>query len=292
MPSCAIALLLGSAVLHTAWNLIIKQAGEKFMATWWGMLIGSVLFLPALFLLGLPARATWILILLSSLAGAGFFLVLPLAYDDSDFSLVYPIARGAAPALIALWSVMFLGETLTVGGVAGLLIIIAGLMIVGGGGWVAARASGITAMSTAAQSTKGMWPALLLALIISIYSVIDGAAVKLTDPLPYAALIYFVSSIYMTPYVLARHGWTRLKGEFVAYRWRLVLIGVLIVVAYLLALWAYRLAPVSYSGAIREVNVVIGALAGWRFLGEKFGPIRALGALVIFAGIIVIAVLG
>ena len=47
MPLGALALLFGSAILHTTWNLLLKQAGEKYMATWWGMLLGSLLFLPA-----------------------------------------------------------------------------------------------------------------------------------------------------------------------------------------------------------------------------------------------------
>jgi multidrug transporter EmrE-like cation transporter len=37
---------------------------------------------------------------------------------------------------------------------------------------------------------------------------------------------------------------------------------------------------------------VLGAFAGWQFLGEKLGKIRILGAGVIFTGIILIAVFG
>src|SRR5512141_2933153 len=122
MPLGALALLFGSAILHTTWNLLLKGAGEKYMATWWGMLLGSLLFLPALFFLGLPARSTWILLFISAFAEAAYFIVLSYAYDDADFSLVYPMARGAAPALIAVWSVLFLHESLTTGGVIGLII--------------------------------------------------------------------------------------------------------------------------------------------------------------------------
>jgi drug/metabolite transporter (DMT)-like permease len=43
---------------------------------------------------------------------------------------------------------------------------------------------------------------------------------------------------------------------------------------------------------VREFSVVLGALAGWRFLGERMGGWRVLGAIVIFAGILVIAVFG
>ncbi len=70
------------------------------------------------------------------------------------------------------------------------------------------------------------------------------------------------------------------------------LIGFLAVVGYLFALFAYSLAPVNYSEAIREVSLVIGAFAGWWFLGEKMGKIRVLGAVVIFAGILLIAFWG
>jgi drug/metabolite transporter (DMT)-like permease len=283
MPLGAIGLLLVSAALHTTWNLLLKQAGEKYMATWWAMLAGSVLFLPALFLTGLPARVTWVFMLVSALVEATYFVVLAYAYEDADFSLVYPLARGAAPGLLAVWAVVFLREQLTAGGVLGIAILIIGLMIVGGSGWL--RADG-------RPQWRGIVPALVLALCISIYSAIDGAAVRLTSPFSYAALIYLVSAVYMTPYIVHRHGWPRLTQEFRAHRGRLVLIGALIVVAYLMVLWAYRISIVGYAGAIREVGVVMGAFAGWQLLGEDFGRPRVIGAVVIFIGIVVIAVLG
>jgi drug/metabolite transporter (DMT)-like permease len=73
---------------------------------------------------------------------------------------------------------------------------------------------------------------------------------------------------------------------------RLILIGILAVIGYLSALFAYSLAPVNYSEAIREVSLVIGAFAGWRFLGEKLGKMRVFGAVVIFSGILLIAFFG
>ena len=69
-------------------------------------------------------------------------------------------------------------------------------------------------------------------------------------------------------------------------------LGLLTVSAYLLTLLAYALAPLGYSGAIREVSVVLGAFAGWRFLGEKMGPMRLAGAGIVFVGILMIALLG
>ena len=69
-------------------------------------------------------------------------------------------------------------------------------------------------------------------------------------------------------------------------------IAVLGVFSYLVALLAFSIAPLSYAGAIREVSVVLGALAGWWLLRERLGGVRLVGAALIFAGILLIAVLG
>lgn len=283
MPLGALGLLFGSAILHTTWNLLLKQAEEKYIAIWWGVLIASGLCLPALFFTGLPARTTWLLLFISTLLEVAYYIVLSFAYTDADFSLVYPLARGAAPALIAVWSTLFLREALTAGGVLGLVIIILGLLIVGGSGFF---------QFDGRPRLRGILPALFLALLISAYSVIDGAAVKQTAPFPYAVLIFFLAPAFMTPLVVRHYGWPKLKTEFIAHHWRLLAIGMLTVLAYLLVLWAYSIALVSYSGAIREVSIVIGAFAGWQFLGEKLGGTRVVGAAVIFVGILVIALFG
>jgi drug/metabolite transporter (DMT)-like permease len=70
---------------------------------------------------------------------------------------------------------------------------------------------------------------------------------------------------------------------------RISLIGLLSLAAYTLVLGVYTFAPVSYAGAVREVSIVFAAFAGWRWLGEGFGALRAGGALAIFAGILLIA---
>jgi uncharacterized membrane protein len=52
------------------------------------------------------------------------------------------------------------------------------------------------------------------------------------------------------------------------------------------------IAPLGYSGAIREISVVIGACLGWQFLGETMRSRRVLGAIVIFTGILIITFFG
>jgi drug/metabolite transporter (DMT)-like permease len=284
MPLFAVALLFASAFLHTTWNLLLKQAGEKYLTTWWAVLLGSAVFLPFLAFTGLPVRTVWPYLLASVLVESAYYVILPMAYQEADFSLVYPLARGAAPALIATWSVLFLGERLTLPGILGLSLLIIGLLVVG--------SSQLFQRSGAKPRLRGIFLALTLAVLISIYSTIDGAAVKHTPAFSYAVLVFFLAPVLTAPLVLRRYGWQTLSAELAGHRLRILSIGLLTVCAYLLALAAYSLAPVSYVGAIREISVVFGALAGWWFLSERLGSWRVVGAIIIFSGLILITVSG
>jgi drug/metabolite transporter (DMT)-like permease len=136
---------------------------------------------------------------------------------------------------------------------------------------------------------KGVMVALSVALIISLYTLIDGTAVKNGPPLPYALTMFMFVPVFTTAYNVRRFGWEQFTSAWRGPRIPLIFAAILGVVAYLLALIAYSFAPLSYSGAIREVSVVIGAFLGWQFLQEKMGGTRVLGAMIIFLGILVIA---
>src|SRR5271157_4270640 len=125
---------------------------------------------------GFPSQTVWHILIISALLEISYYIVLGDAYKDSDFSLVYPMGRGAAPALIAVWAAIFLHERFTLGGLIGIIIIVVGLLIVGGGDIFQTHTK---------PHTRGILLALLLALLISIYSILDGVAVKQTAALPY-----------------------------------------------------------------------------------------------------------
>ena len=284
MSILALALLLSSAVLHALWNLILKQSPEKYVAMGWQVIISGVLSLVVLFFTGLPPRSMWLYAGISMTLEAIYFTLLSFAYSDHDFSLVYPVARGSAPALVVLWSFIFLHEIPSAWGFLGILLIICGLVIIGSTNLLQPHQNKL--------QFKGIAIALLIALVISIYTLIDGFSVKHGPALPYGLLMFTLVPVLTTPVMLGHYGWQKFRSGWRLQPARLLLIGLLGVVAYLFALFAYSLAPVNYSEAIREVSVVLGAFAGWQFLGEKLGKIRVLGAAVIFAGIVLIAVLG
>jgi len=285
MPLTALALVMAAAAFHTGWNLIVKQVEEKQVFTWWALLVGALLYLPLLATSVPIPRGIWPYAISSALVEAAYFIALIRAYEHGDFSLVYPIARGAAPALLAVWATLFLGESPQPAGMAGLTVLLVGLVMVGGAHWWTQR-------HMATMSMSGVGAALGVALCISIYSAIDGAAVQLMAPASYTVLVFGMTTVCITPVILAGYGWRPIIAVVRTHCIRILLVGILMLLAYMLVLQAYAIARVSYVGALREVSIVLAALTGWWWLKEDFGGVRTLGAVLIFIGMLVIAVAG
>lgn len=279
MSPFLVGALLGSAVIHAFWNLLLKTTHHRRPVVWWALIVTNLCC--AALLVARPHSITpvWKLLAVSAVLEASYYLILTAAYKVGDFSLVYPVARGTAPGLLALWAILILAERPSALGIAGILLIAVGIAVVGWSGKIG-------------RPTAAMGLSLLLALVISIYSVIDGYAVRQVDPMTYTAAMFFLVTLLLTPVLMAQEGWDHIRGVLRQEPERIVGIGVLQLVGYLIVLWVYSRAPVSYGGAIRESSVLAGALMGWRFLGEPFGIRRVGGALVIVAGVALIALGG
>lgn len=285
MPFSALGLLITAAILHAAWNLFVKRAREKQVFTWCALAAGSICFAPLLAQVFAFPASIWPYAVSSGLMEALYYLALISAYGIGDFSLVYPLARGSAPALLTVWAMLFLGERPRPFGLLGIGLLVVGLIVIGGTSWWKLR-------RVAAPGNGALLLALGAALCISIYSAIDGAAVQHVAPLPYTVLVIGLASLFVAPVVFLRYGGSAVLTEVRTNGLRIVVVGLLMLFTYMLVLLAYTLARVSYGGAVREVSVVFAAVLGWRLLGEDFGKIRLLGALLIFGGILTIAVGG
>ena len=118
MDPFVIGLVAISAVLHVAWNVRLKTAGDPIRTATIGMLSASVGIVPAAVVVwaiggrvALPPDGI-ALGLLSGVIEAGYFVLLAAAYRRGDLSVVYPIARGTAPLLAVAIGVGLLGERL------------------------------------------------------------------------------------------------------------------------------------------------------------------------------------
>jgi len=276
-----LALLLAAAALHACWNLLLKRAPDRHLIVWWAVIASALCFVPVLLLRPSVPAIGWRFALASAVVETAYFVSLTTAYRVADFSLVYPIARGAAPALLALAAVLLLHERLSAAGVAGLGAIVLGLWLVAGAGPVGG-----------AYHARGVALALLVALCIATYSTIDGAAVRRVDAASYTGAMFLLAALVFTPVTIRWYGWPALRGALRTRAGLILLVGLLQAAAYLLVLYVYARAPVAYAGAIRESSIVLGALAGWVWLRESFGARRLAGALVTCAGIALIALAG
>jgi drug/metabolite transporter (DMT)-like permease len=69
-----------------------------------------------------------------------------------------------------------------------------------------------------------------------------------------------------------------------------LVVGLLSPLAYILVLRALQMAPVALVAPARETAIVIGAVYGWLVLKEPRPARRLVGAVVVLAGIALIAV--
>lgn len=304
MSLTALALALGAGVLHAAWNLILKGAPDRLLVAAWGLLAGAAIFSPALIAAWPVPASVWPFACASATVLLGYYACLARAYERGDFSLVYPVARGAAPGLLTLWAVLFLGERPSALGLLGIAVILLGLTVVGGAPLLLAADAG-SRLQALRSHAQGAGAAFLVALLVSVYTAVDAAGVRRWSPLPYLVLVFALSGSVLTPLLALREALARrravaqparegceaseapnrllhvLRGDGL----RIVAVAVMTLGAYALVLQAFRIAPVGYAGAARESGVVFGALAGWLLLGERFGKVRAAGATLVFAGV-------
>ena len=294
MPGAALALVLAAALLHALWNLAAKHWGGDASDRHHFVLAGAIgvtlLWTPVVAIVGWqdfahwPAAAWWA-VLASAIVHLFYFNALLAGYQASDLNIVYPVARGSGPAISSLSALLLFNERLTLGGMLGLAAIVGGIVL------MAAGPALFNAGDAAARTRRrhGLaWGALTGALIAG-YTLIDGYAVKvlLVSPL----LVDWTCNALRLPFA-ALPVW-RDRAAFVPAlrrQWPGVLaLALLSPGAYILVLYAVRMAPLSRVAPAREVSMLVAALLGGQLLREGERPWRLGGAACIAAGVVALA---
>lgn len=272
MPPGAAGLVLLAALLHASWNLLLKTSGDRLVAAAIQSAAGAAVLAPILVAGGYPGDR-WGALLGSAACHLGYGLTLVAAYGRGDLSLVYPVARGSAPLVVALGAAVLLDDRPGAAAVFGIVLVAGGILAVAG------------------RRRAGLGWAVVCGLCIAGYTLVDGAAVRAAGSSPrYTAALFLSNAITIGMVALVR----RSRGDWVAgWRasgWRQVGGGMASALAYLLVLTAARSAPLGAVAALREISVVLAAIAGWRVLGEPFGRRRVVAAGVIAVGAILLVV--
>ncbi len=276
MSPFALTIVLAAAVMHASWNAVVKGAGDRALT------LAAVAFMHALggialiLVAGLPAPASWPLIIISTLIHYLYYALMFQAYRLGDLSQVYPISRGMAPALVALGSYLVLGETMSPSGLAGLALISLGICLIA------------FQRGAASADRRAVQFAVLLGLSISAYSVADGVGVRWSqNPLAYMGWLFLLEAPVALVVLLPR---IRRRQRFDARAFGIGMIGGLLAfTAYGIVLYAKTIAPIGAVSAVRESSVIIAALIGVVFFGERPWGARLLAALVVAVGVVLLA---
>ncbi|HEX4677404.1 MAG TPA: DMT family transporter [Steroidobacteraceae bacterium] len=283
MPGLALIAVLLAAVTHSTWNLYAKKAAGSRHFVWLYSVGSIVLYLPIIAWIMVyerPHLGTIEYLALSATAvlHTGYSLVLQAGYRTSDLSLVYPIARGSGPLLSFVGATILLGERPTVLAGLGLVLIVAGILLV----------AGLTREPHRAPKA-GIFFGLLTGLFIAGYTVNDGWSVKSLALSPF--IIDFsgnlIRVVVLTP--LALRDLPGVAREARVYVKPAAVVGVLGPLGYILVLFAMRIAPISHVAPARELSTLVGTYFGSRLLQEKAVPARLAGAVCIVVGVVSLA---
>lgn len=269
-------LVLFAALMHASWNALVKSSDDPLVELATLNLAAGVAGLLLAPFVGLPGSQSAPYLLGNLICHSGYYTFLLFSYSAGGLSLVYPIARGSAPLLVAAFTVAFLGEPLgwqRSAGVALIALSIASLALSGGKGVFRLRP---VAFSVATGLT------------IAAYTLVDGTGARAArTPLSYIVWLFILNGALLLPVVRARRRGTAVHR--MRSHWRTgTLSGLLSLAAYGIAVWAMTRAPIALVAALRETSVVAAALIGTLFLGEPFGRYRVLASVGVALGIAVL----
>lgn len=262
MSSLVVGAVLLAAALHATWNALVKgKAGTDPLVSTFGLCaVWAVLAGPLTLLVPPVAAEARPYLAASVVVHLGYTWLLVLAYRSGALSVVYPVARGTPPLLVAL-ATTALGETLSLLHGCGVAVLTLGVLVLSPvrGGPVAPRA---------------VLLALGCACCTATYTIVDGTGTRMTGSA--VSWIVWLTAIQGSLFAI---GALVLRGPALITETRRRLgsalgAGVLSGIGYGVALWAMTAAPIAAVAALREASVPMAALLGVWWLGERLDARR------------------
>lgn len=262
-------IVLLAAFLHALWNAIVKGAGDKAIMLGF-VALGHVI--PGIIMVAISAptvAAAIPYIIASTVIHWGYYALLNYAYRTGDFSVVYPIARGLAPVLIAVGAQIWVGEHLPSGVWIGIIAVSFGIMLL------------TFASFKAEMPILGLFAAGGVAFIIAAYSIVDGVGVRLSG-----SILGYIGWLFVAEIIVAGYIFGTRWNDVLRIPVRSMLLGffggLVSGAAYGLVLFAKTQAPLGIISALRETSVIFAALIGVFWFAE--GPKRQrIGAAIVVA---------
>ena len=274
MPLNIFLAIILAAFLHAVWNAMVKNEDNKYLAVT-AIVLGHVPVSVLIILLTpIPSVESIPFIILSALLHIGYEWYLLSAYRFGDLTKVYPIARGTAPILITIVSLIFLGVALSNFEILGIFIISLGILSLSLQG-----AKGI-------KNRSAVIYALVTGFFIMGYSITDGYGARVSNSFLSYMGWSFILNATIFPIILKINN----KSEIITKTFKegkkiFFIGGTLSYIVYGIVIWGFTQAPIALITALRETSIIFALLIGTFFLKEKFNLLKVIATFIIFFGV-------
>ncbi len=266
--------VLAAALLHAAWNAMVKGAQDKQL-NMAAVVIGHVpLALVALALSPAPHVDSLPYLFAGIALHFGYQITLLNAYGAGDLTQIYPLARGSAPMVVALVSVTFLGVTLQPIEILGVVTIGIGILSIA-----------LVRKSDGLRNPKGAKLALITGGFIAAYSLVDGMGARVAGTATgFYGWLALGNAVLMAGLMATRAPhqlralWTNGKRVF-------LLGGAASFAAFALVIWAFTQAPIALVAALRETSIIFALLIGVFFLKERLNLAKVASTAITLLGV-------
>ena len=277
MSTTVFVAVLGAAFLHAAWNAIVKSGADKTLSVSSVTMGHTPLALISLAFVPLPDLESMPYLIAGIALHFGYQIFLIHSYKIGDLTQVYPIARGSAPLIVSLVSVVFLGVTLQSQEVLAIMLIAGGII-------------SLALVRHTDQQRNGK--AALLALItggfIASYSLVDGLGARIAGTsLGFFAWLAIGNALTMALYLRIRAPGT-LSRMATSGKRLFILGGAASFVAFAIVTWAFTQAPIALVTALREISIVFALFFGVFFLKEKLSLMKLMSTMATICGAILL----
>ena len=266
--------VIGAAFLHALWNALIKVGSSKVG----GMVILSITEIPIGLASALaspwPKPEVWPWVIAAGCTHFFYKSFLLFAYERGDLSRVYPLARGAAPVVVAVVGVFFLNDAITNHEYLGIAVLGCGIFLMARG------------VFSQAEDRKLLPFALGSACATATYTIIDGLGARVSgDAAAYVAWVFVADGLIFTTVTVLWRGLDVVPRD--GKSWGMATFASAASYgSYAIAIWAMTFAPLAVVAALRETSILFAVLIGWLVFGEKMTAGKALAAVVIVAGVL------
>ena len=265
-------LLLIAALSHALCHSILKYNKNPLGILGITSIFEIIIFTPLVLIVPFPTPYIWILIITSALLHGFYRLLVIFSYKYGDLSFIYPIARGSSSLLLAIISLIYLTDKISLWGFIAIMIVCMGLFL-------------ISYSDRLKFNYSAFGLGVLTAIMITTYTLVDGIGVRHSSN-PYSFL-YWMLLLNGTPALIAsfffKNNGLRIVNKNLVLTG--VAFGILAPLAYGLAVWCMQFLPIAYVSSIREISIIFATLIGLILLKEKTASKRIIPSIFVVIGI-------